>query len=307
MSMKAFFGELKAGLKAPAYLIYSDEPYFLKTALFKVKETMPEAERDFHFHVFDMDSSPVPVEHVIDILRMVALLPGRKVVAVEGVEKLKKADLASIAGYISSPSPDSTLIMFLDGDLKDWRKEALSRAKTFHLNVSQKELPSWVRQTAIDKGVKLTADAVDYLVGAFGREAGLLSSEIDKLAGAGKATLDASDIAECVKGIGGYSVFNLADALIAGDEGKAFRIYRSFSETQEPYSLIGALNWRMGKTQMSREHRERIFGILNEADIAIKSSGTVYPVEYMLLRLLRCRTETKDGAKKSPGAARVNR
>jgi DNA polymerase III delta subunit len=137
------------------------------------------------------------------------------------------------------------------------------------------------------KGIKLTPGAVEYLIGTVGPDAGLLSSEVEKLTLIGKQRLDKDDIAGMVKGSGDYDVFDLIDALRKKNTDSVFRIYRALSETQEPYSLLGALNWHYGRVADGLKNRGEVFALLNEADRMVKSTGGLYPVELLLVRLLR--------------------
>jgi DNA polymerase-3 subunit delta len=286
MSVKKFYDELRGGLKAPVYLLYSEEAYLLKEALFAVKKTIPEAERDFLYHAFDMDSPEAPgLEQIIDVLYTVPLLGGRKVVAVENAQKIPEKEIKKLASYISSPSPDSLLIILNVGALKKAHREALKGARPIPMEIKERDLPFWLRERAAQAGLSLTPQAVEYLLGTIGPDAGLLSSEVEKLALAGKKRLDAEDIREIVKGAGGYDVFDLIEALKAKRADEVFRIYRVLSETQEPYSLLGAINWHYGR--FPAEDGKKVFGLLHEADFMIKSSGGAFPLEYLLVRLLQ--------------------
>ena len=144
------------------------------------------------------------------------------------------------------------------------------------------------------EGLSLTDSAVEYLIGAVGPDVGLLSSELRKLTMTGKKSLDAADIKEYVRGSGDYDVFDLVNALKAKNTTEVMRIYKTLSETQEPHSLLGALNWhysrvpqRKGPGRKGNGSRQEIFALLSEADLMLKSTGGVYPVEYLLFRLLR--------------------
>jgi len=74
---------------------------------------------------------------------------------------------------------------------------------------------------------------------------------------------------------------------------KFFRIYRTLSETTEPYNLLGAINWHYSKMSLQandtlrRKDFSRAFELLNDADIQIKTSGGTYPMEHLLVRLLQ--------------------
>jgi DNA polymerase III delta subunit len=289
MSVRKFFEELKGGLKAPAYLLYCEEAYLLKEALLTIKKAVPEAERDFHFHSFNFESpeQPVSVEQILDVLYTVPFLGGRQTVAVENAQKIPDREARKLAAYISKPSPDSVLVILNAGTLKKARREMLKGAKAFSLDIKERDFPFWIKEKASRKGLTLTSDAVQYLMGTIGPDAGLLSSEIEKLALSGRERLGARDIAEIVKGSGGYDVFDLVDALRAKQADRVFRIYRALSETQEPHSLLGALNWHYGRHSGKRAEKARIFSLLSEADFMIKSSGGAFPVEYLLVRLLQ--------------------
>jgi DNA polymerase III delta subunit len=288
MSIKNFIDEVSKGLKAPAYLLYAEDSYVLKEALLAVKHTIPEDQRDFLFSVFDMDSpeSP-PVEQILDVLNTVSFFGGRKAVVMDNVQKLLKKDLTVLAGYLENPSPDSVLLLLNSGTFKKVTKDTLKGVKAIPMDIRERELPAWLSQRASSRGIKLTREAVDYLIGTIGPEAGLLASEVEKLAMSGKEKLDASDIREIVTGSGGYDVFDLINALKSKDADRVFKIYRALSDVQDPYSMLGALNWHYERVSAKWKSREKVFSILNEADIQMKSSGGAYPVEYLLAKLLR--------------------
>ncbi|MEJ2314825.1 MAG: DNA polymerase III subunit delta [Nitrospirota bacterium] len=288
MSIKNFIDELRKGLKSPAYLLYAEDPYLLKEALFAIKQTIPEDRVDFLLSVFDMDSPEAPpAEQVLDVLYTVPFFGGRKTVVIENAQKLLKKDLEALARYLAEPSPDSVLVMTSSGKLKKSLKEGLKGAKAIPMDIRERELPAWLKQRAAARGLTLTPQAVEYLMGTVGPEAGLLASEVEKLAMSGKERLDAQDIKDIVKGSGGHDVFDLIDALKARDADRVFRIYRALSEAQDPYGLLGALNWHYERASAGWKSREKVFHILNEADLMMKSSGGAYPVEYLLVKLLR--------------------
>jgi DNA polymerase-3 subunit delta len=287
MSVKAFFSELEKGLKHPAYLLYAEDAYLLTEALLEVKRTIPEAERDFLFHPFDVlspEGAP-PLEQITDVLYTVPFFAGgRKVVAIEGVQKIPAAELKTLAGYMGKPSPDSTLLLLYAGSLKKTTRDKLKGAKLISLDIRERDIPFWLKEKARQKGFSLSGDAVDYLIGTIGPDAGLLSSEVEKLAMLGKEQLTADDIAGMVRGMGDYDVFDLINALRAKDADKVFAIYSVLSTIQEPYAMLGALNWHYGKGGVRGQ--EEVFSLLNQADLMLKSAGKAYPMEYLLKRLL---------------------
>jgi hypothetical protein len=131
------------------------------------------------------------------------------------------------------------------------------------------------------------------LIGLVGPDLGLLSSEIEKISFLGQRSIGIDDILGIVTGERLYSIFDLVDALRGRDAEKVLGIYRTMREAAEDYSLIGALNWqyaRMMHPRMNHAENEyllRVFEILHKADIDIKSSGRTFPMEYLLIKLIR--------------------
>lgn len=289
MSLKQFYAEMKKGFPAPAYLVHSEDAFQVKEAMLMVKESVPGEERDFKYHGYDMDSAEasLPVEKLLDVLNTVPFMGGRQVVTVEGMQKVKAAELKKLASYLEDPSPGTLLMMLYPGKLSKTTKKYLDAAKQVPITIREQDIPLWLMEMAKRKGVELTREAVERLMGIMGTETGLLSSEVEKLSMSGLEKIDAAAIDELAKGFGDYNAFDLINALKARDAREVFRLYTAISATQEPYALLGALNWHYQKINASREKREKIFGLLNEADYMIKSSGGAYPLEHLFSRLLR--------------------
>lgn len=289
MSLQDFYSELDKGLGKPVYLLVAEDAYLLKEAAFMAKKTIAPEEIDFLYHTFDMESSERTsnAEQIIDILRTIPLMGGRKTIVVENSQKLPDPQIEKFSQYIASPSPDSVLLLLNTGTLKKGHQEMLKKARLIRLDIRERDLPFWIQQKAASKGIQLTDRAIEHMIGTVGPDAGLLSSEVEKFAACGKSTLDESDIIEITKGPGDYDAFDLVDALSKKDAPKAFKIYRVLSETQEGFALLGALNWHYGRIKNRLKDSARVFEMLSEADRLLKSSGGAYPFEYLLIKLLR--------------------
>lgn len=289
MSLKQFYTELKKGMQAPAYLIHSEDAFQVKEIMLLIKDSIPPEERDFGFHSYDMESAEtaLPVEKLLDVLNTPSFMGGRQTVVIEGIQKLKVAELKPLASYLDSPMPGSLFVLLYAGKLKKTTKEHLKGATQISIAIREQDIPVWLIETARQKGLEMTGEAVEQLIGIVGTETGLLSSEVEKLSMYGRKNIDLKDIDELVKGFGDYNAFDLINALQRRDAKKVFSLYASISETQEPYSLLGALNWHYSRLKLGPEKREKVFGLLNEADFMVKSSGGAYPLEHLFSKLLR--------------------
>lgn len=296
MSFRAFTDEIKKGLSSSAYLLVANDHFLQTEAVSLIKGLVPPEERDFNFHSFDLlssDTDKLPFEQILDVLNTASFFAGRKFVVIENVQKLLKKDLQKLEGYLLNPSESSTMILLHAGTLKKDMKERLGGIKQILLDIRERDIPAWLQTRARMKGFDLSESNATYLLGIVGPDLGMLSSEIEKLMLSGSSKIEKKDIVDVVEGKRTYSTFALIDALRARDTEKTFQIYSVLKETEEPYSLLGALNWQYGQfmgannTPADRNYYQKVFALLHKADVAIKSSGSFYPMELLLVGLLR--------------------
>jgi DNA polymerase-3 subunit delta len=293
MSIKHFIVETGKGLVSPAYFLYAEDAYLLKEAGLMAGELVPQAERDFSFDIFDMDGIDEipPLEQIIDVINTIPFMGKRRVVVLENVQELTKKEMPPLVNYLENPSPYSLLILLHKGNPKTHWKELMRKVKAIPLDIRPQEIPLWIREKVRQKGLDITHDAIEYLMGVLGPDVGLLSSEVEKLALIGKRHVDAQDIKSIVRGSGDYDVFDLVNALRDKDTDRVFRVARVLQATQESYGLLGAINWHYSRMaareQGRRSYYAMVFALLNEADIRIKTSGGTFPLEYLLIRLLQ--------------------
>lgn len=296
MSIKNFFQEIDKGLKTPVYFLHADNQYLLEEAFAAVKKSIPEKDMDFNFSVFDLDSpdSQDTPGQITGILNTVSFFGSRRYAVIKNFQKLPAKEFKKFQPYLDNPSPNAVLIILYNGTVKKEVRENIRGAKTICLDIREQDLPFWAKEKAKQKGLAIKDNAIDYLIGTVGPDIGLLASEIEKLSLLGSETIDENTIREIVEGSREYSVFDLTNALREKNSEQVFRIYKVLSETVEPYNLLGAINWQYSRMSMQvkegsphKDYFHRVSELLNDADIQIKSSGGAYPMEYLLVRLLK--------------------
>ena len=289
MSFQAFLQEIEKGLPMSVYLLYASDPFLHREAINAIKRLVPVEERDFNLHIFDLLSSveeKIPFDQILDIANTFPFLGKRRFIVLEGnLQKLSKQDIKRLYAYVSNPSSSSVFIILHAGILKKEMREGFRVLKAVSLDIRESEIPYWVKRRTAMKGIEISNEAVDYFIGLIGTDLGLLSAEIEKISLLGKKSIDVDDISDIFAGGRSYSIFALIDALEAKNADRMFKIYKSLRETAEDYSLIGALNWQYGRNKPPFSFR--LFELLNMADIDIKSSGRTFPMEYLLIKLLR--------------------
>jgi len=296
MSYQGFLNEVEKGLPAPVYLFYTSDPFLQREALDRIKKLVPESDRDFNLHIFDTSSpDDVPgIQQILDVTNTVSFFGGRRYTIWAGnLQKIPKKDVEKINEYLLSPAQNAVFIMLHDGVMKKDGKEKFQAPKQISLDIRESEIPSWIKQRVRTKDLEISDEATEYLIGITGIDLGLLSSEIEKISFIGKKRIELSDIADIVAGGRTYSVFDLVNALNMKNTEKVFSIYKILKETADDYSLIGALNWqytrsiRPGMNKAENSYYRQVFELLSIVDKDIKSSGRSYPVEYLLIKLLR--------------------
>ncbi|MBI5633234.1 MAG: DNA polymerase III subunit delta [Nitrospirae bacterium] len=295
MSYKNLIDEIKKGLPLHSYLLNASDRFLHAEAVSLIKGLIPSAELDFNFQSFDMLSSEqekTAFDQILDVLNTAPFFTGRKYVVIENSQKIAKKELKKLENYLQSPSGSSVLLLLYEGSLKKDAKESLRGVKQINLDIREGDIPSWIVEKAKLKGLKLTGDAAEYLLAVIGPDLGMLSTEIEKLTLVGKQQIEKGDIAEIIEGKRIFGAFDLINAIRDRDKDKVFRIYSILRETEEPYGLLGALNWQYAQklgeknSPKERNYLYEVFHLLNSADLGIKTGG-FYPFELLLVKLLK--------------------
>lgn len=241
-------GQLKKGL-APLYFITGDEPLIVQEATDQVRtaaraggyterEVMAaEGGFDWHQLLAASDSLSLFGDRRIIELRMPSGKPG-------------DAGSKALQAYAGRPADDAVLIV-TSGKLES----AAQRSKWFTAldqagvvvqvwPVDTVRLPAWISERAIQRGIRLSPEAVALLVERV--EGNLLAAaqEIDKLLLLhGPGTMDADTVAESVADSARFSIYDLVDEALQGRVARALRMLNGLrAEGEEPVLVLWALS-----------------------------------------------------------------
>ncbi len=300
------------GLPGSLYYLWSTESCFLDDALLKFVETvLSSGPTDFNYDVFDSDSD---VQMVLDAALTLPVMTQRRLVVLKDFHQLTASAVKALNPCFSDP-PETTCMLILSH--KAPKASQKFKWKVFPLNIKEWDVPAWLRNTAAGKGVKLTNEAVDYLIEFVGYDIGLLLMEVEKLATGGARTVNGKEILSSASMMRKYTSFDLVDTLITGQKTRAFRILKTMlsGNAFDAPVILGTLNWhfkqfytlwqkRGERPARMREKTYRalvkhlpscnedtffhIFRSLHEADLGIKTTGRPEIVmELLLIRLLQ--------------------
>ena len=314
MLNKALLGEIEKGLPAPLYYVWSEESCFLDDARSKfVDIVISYHPADFNYDTFD---SSAPVQEIVNSASTLPFMAPRRLVVIKDFQEFKAPAVKTLKKYLDSPS-DTTCMLILSR--KAARATMKVKWKSIGLNIKEWEVPAWLKQTASVKGLKLSNDAVDYLIEFVGYEVGMLLMVLEKLALTGKTTITGEDITSSTGMMRKYTTFDLVDSIIAGQKARAFRILKTMfgGGSMEAPVILGTLNWHykqfyslwLNKGTRPARMREKtfrglsrylpsynedsffnIFKSLHEADIGVKTSGRPeLVIELLLIKLIQKR------------------
>lgn len=244
MSFDTLFANLKKGKIAPLYLLHGTEPYYIDKAVqFFEKELLPEAERSFNLTVFYGKDSQA--QDITDTARRYPMMAERQVVIVKEANQLR--DIEGLESYAANPVPSTVLVIAYKQKKYDARKKLykaigkqgeIYESKTPYDN----HLPGFLAAALKEKGMTATPKAITIMLDHIGADLGRLVNEIDKLAiNVPKGTDITAEHIEQFIGISkDFNVFELQNALLEKDTGKAIRIchYMMANPKENPLVLV---------------------------------------------------------------------
>jgi DNA polymerase-3 subunit delta len=203
--------------------------------------------------LLNTDADGVTAAEVMDELRTLPFLTGRRIVVLKNADKFISNNRELIETYFDSPSPTGVLVMTVENfDSRTRLAKKLPQVGQL-ISVSQPsaaQLPSRLRQYAHEAHTKtLQAQASELLIELVGDELVRLYSEIDKLAVyvGQRKTITADDVSCLVGHNRLFDAFDVINCLIAQDTaGAVDQLRRLFSQDKDAqYSFIGALAYHL--------------------------------------------------------------
>ena len=250
--MKVPFRQLDSHLNrslAKVYLVAGDEPLLVDEALEQIRATAMRAGfSSRELHTADRGFKWVDLLAGADNLSLFAT---RKIVEIR-LATPKPGDDGSetIAALCEREDPDTLVIVAVGEKLGQASRSTWVKAIEQHgavvevWPIERGELPRWIQQRATGLKLKLTPAAAQSLAERV--EGNLLAAdqEIKRLAltAAGRE-IDEAEVLEFVANNSRFDVFALADAVLAGETGRTFRILSGLrAEGVHPVQISWVLN-----------------------------------------------------------------
>lgn len=220
---------------APVYAIVGHDSFLQTRKVADIAATLGDAAQRA-----DLDGPSASPADVLDELRSFAMFGSAKLVIVRDADDFVSRAREPLEDYVASPAPDSVLVLRLSSLPSNTR---LYKAIAKHGRIETcdppkpHQLPAWIADHARrEYSLVITPAASAMLADLIGADLGRLDQELAKLAVAHgtpagappttRATIDVAQISDTVAFQREMEMWNLTDALSAGDKTQALRRWR---------------------------------------------------------------------------------
>ena len=186
------------------------------------------------------ESSP---EQVGAALATLTFATGTRYLLADAVQSWKAGELEPLERALADMPPDTVLVLIARGKAPQRLVKAAEKAGgevRSYDSPKPWEMPKWVVERAREEGLRLDSEAAKALVASIGTGQQRLAREVEKLAIAAhpEGTLSAEQIEELAPLESTRHVFDLADALVAGEAAAALSISEQLLERGEHGSKL---------------------------------------------------------------------
>ncbi len=238
MDRKEFTKQIKAGQVQGAYLLEGPEENIKAAAVQALRKAiLPEGLEELNESVMDAPAADAIIAacETLPFLAEKRLVVVREHPALSGRAEAEEKLLAYLQHV-----PDTCVLIFIARGKADARKKLYTGIKkhgsivTF-APLSDAELTQWVTRTFTSLGRECPPQVAALLTFTVGTDTALLRMEIEKLAalaaGREPAVITEEDVRQAATRSVECTVFEMVDAVVAGQEGRAFSLLRDMLTT----------------------------------------------------------------------------
>lgn len=243
---KKLIDDVAGGRVQPAYYFFGPEDYRISEATkFVAHQFLPEKQLTTNFR--RLDGRRTKIADLSAELSVFPMLGERQVFAVSDFQSYKPTEIDRILKLID-PDDTSRVVIFSSPSSKTPKKKSAFLKKLSAVaecvefaRLTARQAGAQIRTALSRAELDIESDALELLVGLLDGNRGALVSEVGKLTDYKQSgeTIDTADIEKITAGHQTYSVFELADHVVAGDPGRVLGLVRRFiTEGSSPTGLL---------------------------------------------------------------------
>ena len=245
----------------PIYVVAGDDDAKIDAWRARLRKRAEEEGGPGALEVFDArESSP---EDLAAALAMLTFATGTRYLLADSVQSWKAGELEPLERALADMPPDTVLVLIARGKAQAKLTKAAEKAGgevRAYDSPKPWEMPKWVVERAREEGLRLDPEAAKALVASVGTGQQRLAREVEKLAIAAhpEGTMSADEVEELAPAEATRGAFDLADALVAGDQRAALAIAERLLERGEHGSkLMFAITRRLREVHAAASMLER--------------------------------------------------
>ena len=240
-SMRQVMQRLEEGRIDSVYVLFGEEAYLHREYLAILSQRLLEgAPRDFNYDVFQSDSDGVA--EALSLARTLPMMASRRVVVLQGIQQLRKAEARQLEQYVEAPSESTALICAsLDSEIKKTPRALQQNAVTIACKrLSGKALRDWVERAASRRQARMSKAAMEAFLQDQDNDLFLLSQELEKLCAyvGPDGDIEPDDVHAVCYASRQQSIFALSDALCARQIPQALRVLDQLLQQGEAPLLV---------------------------------------------------------------------
>lgn len=239
--MDELLDEIAAGRFDPIYVLASDHPILIERVITALRDAVvPPAARGFNYDVLE---GKVTGTRIVTLAQTLPMMAARRLVYVRELGTMPADEAEPLLAYLTKPNP-STVVLAVTSKLDKRVKlySTLHKKGFLHVLDAPKRLDGWLRGEAQRLGVKLEPAAVSRLLDVVGGDLSRLVLAVEQLGlfvGAAQRPVTSDDVDELIADTRERSVFELTDAIGAGDRARALAAVASLCDQRE--SAVGVV------------------------------------------------------------------
>lgn len=222
------------------YWICGKERFLVDRAVARIKERVIEpATRDFNYDL--LYAKEAGAQKILAAARTLPMMARRRLVIVRDADSLDAKGLEPLLPYVASPAPETCLVFV--AEKADTRLKFFTAFKKHGEllkcePLQDRQLPAFLRDEAKARKLKLDAGVAELVAEEVGADLGQLVDAVERLElyvdGRGERRVTVEDVEQVVATTRQRSVFELLDAMGAGEAGRALTALGSLQAAREP-------------------------------------------------------------------------
>ncbi len=233
--MRKISSDIKAGTFAPVYLLYGEEAYLRRTGKNRLRRAMV-GDDTMNYTYYEGKDFDLP--ELIGMAETLPFFAERRLIVVED-SGLFKREAGELADYLER-MPETTHLVFSEGEVDKRNKLYKKVVKLGHAAECKRqgaaELKRWSARGLAQFGKKIQESTLELFLAKTGDDMENIHRELEKLVGyvGEREVVTQEDVEAITTTQLSNRVFDMINAIAAGDRRKAMALYADLLVLREP-------------------------------------------------------------------------